>query len=61
MGARLTSLECAFDLAHSGKCLNVGEIRRHLKSEGYSVKKLEGRSLTRQLVVLIEKAAEPQA
>jgi hypothetical protein len=33
---RLTTLERAFQLANSGECATVDEIRMRLKSEGYS-------------------------
>ena len=56
-----TSLERAFDLARSGKCLSIGDIKRHLIHEGYLVTQLEGRTLKKQLLELIEKATEPNS
>jgi hypothetical protein len=61
MEANKSSLERAFDLARSGTCLTIADIGRGLKSEGYSVADLEGRSLRRQLKELIRKSALPLA
>jgi hypothetical protein len=57
METNKTPLESAFDLARSGKCLNIGDVQRHLKGEGYSSEQLEGRSIRRQLLELIKKAS----
>ena len=48
-----TTLERAFDLAKSGKCGSVDDIRRVLISEGFQVSQLEGPLLRRQLRDLI--------
>jgi len=36
MNERLTTLERAFQLAKSGECASVAQIRERLKKEGYS-------------------------
>ena len=56
MEKRLTVLERAFELARSGKCLNVSEILKRLKSERYDIRQLEGVALKKQLMALIEEA-----
>ncbi len=61
---RQTVLERAFDIARSGSCAKVDEIRRQLKREGYSSTELQqvtGRMLTVQLGQLIEKARADEA
>jgi hypothetical protein len=45
----LTTLERAFELAKSGKCGSVDDIRRTLISEGYAIAQLQGPLLRRQL------------
>ena len=59
MDINKTALERAFDLARSGTCLNLEDIIRKLKSEGYVNGQIEGPSLKKQLLVLIEKAKKP--
>ncbi len=44
-----TVLERAFDLARSGDCTSVQDVRKRLKAEGYSDAQLWGPTLTRQL------------
>jgi hypothetical protein len=63
MNSRPTALERAFDLARSGDCAGVEDVRKKLKSEGYSVEQLTGRTLIRQLRDLCQAAApaEPAA
>ena len=46
---RLTAIERAFELAKSGDCANVAELRKQLRSEGYPEYHLVGPSLSRQL------------
>lgn len=52
---RLTTIERAFELARSGNCKSVQEIRLRLKAEGYSgvADHLQGVSIRRQLNALI--------
>jgi hypothetical protein len=56
-----TSLERAFDLARSGSCLHFSDIVQRLKSEGYVLDQLQGASLKKQLMELIEKAKKTDA
>jgi hypothetical protein len=56
MEANITALERAFDLAQSGECRTVGDIRSRLKQEGYSVEQIVGRQVQNQLVALMAAA-----
>ena len=56
MEARKTALERAFELARSGKSLNLSDIIRQLKSERLDATQIQGAALKKQLVLLIEKA-----
>jgi hypothetical protein len=58
MDQRKTSLERAFELARSGKCFNVMEIGKRLKSERLDVNYLEGPALKQQLLKIIEEARQ---
>ena len=58
---RLTALEKAFELARSGKCINVLDIEKRLKSERYDTSQIYGPYLKRQLIQLIEAATRNQA
>ena len=60
MERRMTALERAFELARSGKCLNVLEIQKRLKSEHLETCHLEGPTLKKQLISLIAEA-RPQS
>ena len=51
-----STLERAFDLARSGRFQSVLEIQRQLAKEGYRSEQVEGRSLRRQLKLLIDGA-----
>ena len=55
---RKTVLERAFELAASGKCVTVGEIKDALSAEGYVTAQVEGRELHRQLRARIEKTRQ---
>ena len=57
MDERTTPLERAFELAKSGTCASVSEIKQRLKSEGHSVDQITGAVLKRQLRALIQAAA----
>lgn len=46
---RPTALERAFELARSGECASVSDIRVRLKAEGLSANQIEGPVLIRQL------------
>lgn len=56
-----TPLERAFELAKSGKCRSVEEIRRILHAEGYRTVQIEGPLLRKQLRSLITQARAPLA
>ena len=43
----------AFQLAKAGQCASINDIMRKLKSEGYSVERLVGSSLIKQLSAMI--------
>jgi hypothetical protein len=54
MDTRPTSLERAFELAKSGQCATVEQIKKKLKAEGLSDSQLVGKTLIKQLRLLIE-------
>ena len=54
-----TAVERAFELARSGRCAGVAQIRLQLKVEGHSGAQIWGPSLTRQLRALCNAAAPP--
>jgi hypothetical protein len=56
MNENRTTLERAFQLAQSGRCGSVKDIRRVLAVEGFSPKTITGRSLNKQLSGLIRSA-----
>jgi hypothetical protein len=56
MDYRSTSLERAFELAKSGQCATVEEIKKKLKAEGFWDDQLVGKTLIKQLRELIEAA-----
>lgn len=58
MNTRPTPIERAFDLARSGTCASVAEIRSKLKSEGLADSQITGPSLLKQLRLLVA-AARP--
>ena len=60
MEFKKTSLERAFELARSGKCLAIRDIAFQLHAEKYDISHLEGPALRKQLVELIEEAIEPK-
>lgn len=60
MDENRTSLERAFELAKSGSCGSMEELKRLLRSEGYSSDQVVGRSLTAQLRVLMTNSRKPQ-
>jgi hypothetical protein len=59
MDPRTTELERAFQLAKSGECRSVDEIRKKLSSEGYYATQVTGKGLLKQLQGII--AAELEA
>jgi hypothetical protein len=57
--ASTTTLERAFKLAEAGECKTVTEIKTILKTEGYDLTQLFGRTLNKQLQKLLtEKASK---
>jgi hypothetical protein len=52
----------AFELARSGTCQGLGDIRKKLKAEGYESidAHLAGKSLTKQLTVLMRSARDSE-
>ena len=59
MDNKRTELERAFDLAKSGACASIDDLRRCLKLEGYSLHQVTGPSLNKQLRALILEAQRP--
>ncbi len=51
-----STLERAFELARSGRCASVEELRHRLKKESYNQELVTGRSLTIQLRALMAAA-----
>jgi hypothetical protein len=58
MDPSITELERAFQLAESGDCRTVDEIRKKLSSEGYYATQITGRGLRRQLQAIIAAGLE---
>jgi hypothetical protein len=56
MRQNTTALERAFELASTGKCKNVEEVKAQLNGEGYLNDAVAGRQLLKQLRALIAKA-----
>ena len=52
MTDRITTLERAFELARSGDCASISEVREKLAAEGYSLQQLTGPTLLKQLRTL---------
>jgi hypothetical protein len=58
MDTRKTALQRAFELAQTGKYLNVLEIIKRLKAEKFDADQVEGPTLKKQLFQLIEKSRQ---
>ena len=56
MQPNVNAIERAFEVARTGKCVSVKEIRACLHAEGYSQGLVEGRNLSAQLRQLLRKA-----
>jgi len=54
MDERTTPLERAFELAKSGTCASVPDIKRRLMREGHSAAQITGGALLKQLKALIQ-------
>jgi hypothetical protein len=52
-----TTIERAFELARSGECKTINEIRSRLKAEGYNQNLIEGRTLLLQLRTIMAEAS----
>ncbi len=57
MESQISQLERAFELARSGRCTTVADIKRKLREEGYQDDQIEGPSLFGQLNSLMRKSA----
>jgi hypothetical protein len=57
----ITSLERAFQLAHSGQCKTTADIELRLKAEGYSTNQVIGPTLMKQLRAVIDDKSCPPA
>jgi hypothetical protein len=53
---QITVLERAFQIAKSGSCGTVQDVKTRLVSEGYSIYQITGRALSSQLLALIKAA-----
>jgi hypothetical protein len=58
MEPNVSALERAFALARSGKCVNVGDIKKRLRIEGYSDEQIVGQELHTQLAALISRGRQ---
>ena len=56
-----TALERAFELARSGRCKGMDDIRSALAAEGYAQAQITGYSLSKQLRALMKAASPPEA
>jgi hypothetical protein len=56
MKPNVNTIERAFELARSGTCETINDIRAHLNAEGYARDLIVGRYLTAQLRQLIREA-----
>ena len=61
MQANTTAIERAFELAKSGQCVSVAEIKRRLHAEGYFADQIEGRALSEQLKAAIDAARKAKS
>jgi len=61
MDTQLTTLERAFQLAKSGGCKTIEELKRALRTEGHSTTHIIGRSLTKQLRELMKRPPDKSA
>jgi hypothetical protein len=59
MNDRPTDLERAFELARSGRCGRIEDVRTQMRKEGYSSHRITGRTLIRQLQALMQAAGKP--
>jgi hypothetical protein len=57
----ITAIERAFQLATSGDCASVADIKKQLKTEGFSIAQITGGVLSKQLRALIQVAQKNDA
>jgi hypothetical protein len=55
-----TSLERAFEIARSGRCVDLSDLIKCLRQEGYETGQIVGNALKKQLLSLIEEAKSPR-
>jgi hypothetical protein len=55
MDQRITTLEKAFELAHTSYCPNLDFLKKRLKSEGFDPSQIEGKALKMQLLQLMKR------
>jgi hypothetical protein len=60
MTQRPTLTERAFEIARSGACRTVTDLRKQLRAEGYPIEDLYGPTLVRQLRRLCEDAQQTE-
>jgi hypothetical protein len=58
MDQNVTALERALQLATSGSCSSVQDVKRRLSAEGYSHAQIDGRTIKQQLLTLIRGARD---
>lgn len=58
MDHTVTALERAFQIAKSGTCASVADLKKQLRAEGYSIAQVTGRVLSKQLDALIRGARQ---
>ena len=58
MDHNVTAIERAFELAKSGSCASVSDVKKRLRAEGYSITQITGRTLSKQLDALLKAARE---
>ena len=56
MTESFTAVERAFQLARSGNCQSIQDIKLALRAEGYSIEQIVGRPMMKQLRELIDAA-----
>ena len=56
--SRPTLIERAFQLAKSGRCLSLREVRQALRAEGYLDHQIEGKGLLDQLRTIMQAPRE---
>ncbi len=61
MDSHVSQLERAFELANSGRCNTVADIKRKLREEGYMDDQVEGPLLFGQLNSLIKKSVRDES